>query len=77
MARPHEVPILYNCYTEHVAGPDSITDTDPRLVIPLADRLLCCLPASWRRALSCGITFDKIKYNDDGTYVMNQEVGFL
>ena len=34
-------------------------EVDPKYLIPLFDRIFCCLPASWRRTLRCNRNFPK------------------
>ena len=41
------------------SGPMSMEEVDPKYLIPLFDRLFCCLPASWRRVLRCNREFPK------------------
>ncbi|KAK7096189.1 hypothetical protein V1264_005513 [Littorina saxatilis] len=40
-------------------GPMSIDEVDPKYLIPLFDRLFCCLPASLRRTLRCKKEFPR------------------
>ena len=35
--------------------------------------MMCCLPASLRRKLWCGIPFDEVKMDDEGIYIDNDE----
>ena len=38
-------------------GPTSIDDVDPKYLIPLFDRIFCCLPGSCRKVLRCNLEF--------------------
>ena len=56
-----------------MTGPEDPKKADPRLHIPIADRILCCLPLSFRRKLWCGVPHHTKQYDDDGNY-MTEEV---
>ncbi|KAK7467995.1 hypothetical protein BaRGS_00036773, partial [Batillaria attramentaria] len=53
--------------------PMDIDDIDPKYLIPIFDRLFCCLPASWRKTLRCHKEFpnpEDIKENDLETEIV-------
>ncbi|KAK7467994.1 hypothetical protein BaRGS_00036772, partial [Batillaria attramentaria] len=42
-----------------ITGPMKMDDIDPVYLIPIFDRLFCCLPASWRKTLRCHKDFPR------------------
>ncbi|KAK7096188.1 sodium-coupled monocarboxylate transporter 1-like isoform X1 [Littorina saxatilis] len=60
--------IIVGLIVSFATGPMNIDEIDPKYLIPLFDRLFCCLPASWRRTLRCKKEFPRpedIRAGDD------------
>ncbi|XP_076438939.1 sodium-coupled monocarboxylate transporter 1-like [Babylonia areolata] len=51
--------IIVGLVISFITGPMSMDEVDPKYLIPLFDRLFCCLPAPWRRTLRCNTDFPK------------------
>lgn len=49
-----------------VAGLESGENQDPLLIVPIFDRMFCCLPSSWRRKLWCSVPHDEVELDDTG-----------
>ena len=43
----------------------SMTNVDPKYLIPLFDRLFCCLPERWRHTLRCNMEFQDPSVSDE------------
>ena len=44
-------------------------EVNPALVIPMFDRLVCCLPAKWLKKCWCGIPHDRVQLDDAGILI--------
>ncbi|KAL8584030.1 hypothetical protein ACOMHN_022370 [Nucella lapillus] len=53
------IVIIVGLLVSFITGPMSIDEVDPKYLIPLFDRLFCCLPPSWRRTLRCHRNFPR------------------
>ena len=58
----HVMKMLYRrlrlqFYTLIVLGPMSMDEVDPKYLMPLFDRLFCCLPERLRKKLRCNLEF--------------------
>lgn len=53
--------VVVGLLTSLVTGPMKVGEVDPKYLIPIFDRLFCCLPASWRRVLRCQQEFKNPK----------------
>nr|KAG5688219.1 hypothetical protein BaRGS_003118 [Batillaria attramentaria] len=65
--------IVVGLIISFITGPMDIDDIDPKYLIPIFDRLFCCLPASWRKTLRCHKEFpnpEDIKENDLETEIV-------
>ncbi|XP_078619973.1 sodium-dependent multivitamin transporter-like [Branchiostoma floridae x Branchiostoma japonicum] len=51
------VVVVVGLLVSFITGPNKPQQVDPRLICPVFDRLLCCLPLpqSWRHSLHCGV----------------------
>ena len=59
-------------YLIFITGPEDPRKADPRLHIPIADRILCCLPPSFRRMMWCGVPHHTKQYDDQGNYIAEE-----
>ncbi|KAK3580515.1 hypothetical protein CHS0354_009467 [Potamilus streckersoni] len=50
--------VVVGLIVSFATGPMSIDDVDPKYLIPLFDRIFCCLPARFRRTLRCNLEFE-------------------
>ncbi|KAK3094561.1 hypothetical protein FSP39_003422 [Pinctada imbricata] len=53
--------VVVGLIVSFMTGPTSMDDVDPKYLIPLFDRIFCCLPASWRKKLRCNMEFQDPK----------------
>ncbi|XP_066264336.1 sodium-dependent multivitamin transporter-like [Branchiostoma lanceolatum] len=51
------VVVVVGLVVSFITGPNKPQQVDPRLICPVFDRLLCCLPLpeAWRHSLHCGV----------------------
>lgn len=47
-------------------GAEKASEQNPALIVPVFDRLFCCLPESWRRALQCHMDYKAVKTDTTG-----------
>ncbi|KAL3885461.1 hypothetical protein ACJMK2_025517 [Sinanodonta woodiana] len=50
--------VIVGLIVSFATGPMSIDDVDPKYLIPLFDRIFCCLPGRFRRTLRCNLEFE-------------------
>ncbi|XP_072048595.1 sodium-coupled monocarboxylate transporter 1-like [Amphiura filiformis] len=50
---------IVGLFTSFLTGAQDPEELDPRLISPIFDMFLCCLPVSWRAALWCGVKHDE------------------
>lgn len=65
--------VVVGLIVSFITGPMSIDEVDSKYLIPLFDRLFCCLPASWRSTLRCHKEFqdpDDIKADEKETEIV-------
>ncbi|KAL5005290.1 hypothetical protein ScPMuIL_018746 [Solemya velum] len=58
-----------------ITGGNNDDEVDTRLMIPVFDKLFCCLPSSCRKLLRCGINYDDTSDKTKNAEISLDEVG--